>query len=79
MNLPDFYIDNDGRLVMSFGLYHEQFVEPLCCECGQPVRWVLDMFSFKSSGRGDFLLGHAECLWTSDGFDKARARAKLLD
>jgi hypothetical protein len=65
----------DGRLTLSFGLYNESWREAICCECGQPIKWVLDMFSFKHNDRGGFDLGHAWCLWTPEGFDRAKAKA----
>jgi len=75
---PDLRFDEAGRLVLSFGLYNEGFREALCCECGQPIQWVLDMFSFKHNDRGGFELGHAWCLWAPEGFTRAKAKASDL-
>lgn len=65
-----------GGLALSFGLYNERFREAICCECGEPIRWVLDMFSFKHNERGGFDLGHAWCLWTPEAFDTGKAKAE---
>lgn len=72
---PDLSFDDEGRLVLSFGLHNASWREAVCCECGEPIRWVLDMFSFKHNDRGSFDLGHAWCLWTPEGFDRARAKS----
>lgn len=72
---PTLAFDDDGRLTLSFGSMNERYAEPYCCECGQPISWVLDMFSFKHNGRGGYDLGHAWCLWTPAAFEKFKAKA----
>jgi hypothetical protein len=72
---PLLSFDAEGQLQLWFGLMNERFREAMCCECGEPIQWVLDMFSFKHNDRGSFDLGHAWCLWTPEGFDNAKARA----
>lgn len=73
---PRFEFDAEGHLTVSFGLYNEDWREAICCECGEPIRWVLDMFSFRHNSRGGYDLGHASCLWTPEGFKKPKRRAK---
>jgi hypothetical protein len=44
--------------------------EAVCPKCGEPIRWVLDMFSF-TTGMDEthpFTLTHARCAWTPEGF-----------
>lgn len=67
----DFGFDAGGRFVVDRPL-GEVPREPVCCECGEPIAWVLDMFSFKAT-TGRWLLGHARCLWTDDAFDREKA------
>jgi hypothetical protein len=74
-DVPRFEFDAEGHLTLSFGLYNEGWREAVCVECGEPIPWVLDMFSFKHNGRGGFDLGHASCLWTPEGFDRPKARS----
>jgi hypothetical protein len=50
--------------------------EPICQECGEPIRWVLDMQSFKSIGGGRYVACHARCVWTAEGF---RVQEKLVN
>lgn len=76
MKQPLLQIDEQtGELTLDFGLHMENFNEAKCSECGKPIRWVLDMFSFKTNGRGTFSLGHARCLWTKNGFRTQEALA----
>jgi hypothetical protein len=52
MKQPAFFIDNEQHLTMSFGVAYENFIEPICCECDDPIKWVLDMFSFIPNQKG---------------------------
>ena len=56
----------DGYLEADFGVTRERWREPVCPECGEPIRWVLDMSSW-TSGFPTRLV-HARCAWTKDGF-----------
>lgn len=49
--------------------------EAKCAECGEPIRWVLDMGSYKHMDDGSFALCHAYCVWLPEAFDKDRAIA----
>ena len=40
--------------------------EANCSECGEPIRWVLDMFSFTTGPT--YRLAHARCVWTPGAF-----------
>ena len=40
--------------------------EPICSECGKPILWVLDMYSFTAGPI--HRLAHAHCLWTKLAF-----------
>ena len=50
------------------------WAEPICPTCREPIRWVLDMFSFTNEP-GSFVLEHARCAWTKNGFQVQEALA----
>lgn len=77
-NQPLIKFDAEGRLTLSFGLYNERWREPVCVECGEPIRWVLDMFSFQQNRHGGYDLGHAWCLWTPEGFEEPQQKAEAV-
>lgn len=68
-----FEFDPDGTLRMRG---RDGWQEAVCCECGEPIRWVLDMFSFKNTGDASFALGHARCLWTREAFHEQAKKAQ---
>lgn len=45
--------------------------EPTCPECGEPIRWVLDMASWTSPPHR---LAHARCLWLPEAFHREAER-----
>ena len=49
--------------------------EPICPECSEGIRYVLDMASWKADDRGGFALCHARCVWTRNGFITEAERA----
>lgn len=51
------------------------WMEVNCCKCGEPIRWILDMWSFENLGGGVLVAGHARCLWSKDGFTTQRKLA----
>lgn len=70
------YLDDEGHLVMP-----ESAPEPICPECQEPVKWVLDMFSFSTLSqwdRGGYTLMHARCAWIPSAFTRERTRAKKV-
>lgn len=72
---PLLTFDEAGRLVLDYGLMNQRYQQASCCVCDEPVRWVLDMFSFRHNDRGTYDLGHAWCLWTPEAFDNAKKLA----
>jgi hypothetical protein len=59
-----------GELELN-GRDHEPW-EANCAVCGEPIRWVLDMFSFTTHPHR---LAHARCAWTKEAFATQRALA----
>jgi hypothetical protein len=55
--------DEDGHLCI---IGRDGWREPICPECGQPIRYVLDMASFTAGY--DSKLAHARCVWRKGGF-----------
>lgn len=68
-------LDADGTL---WQRGREGWHEPVCGVCGDPIRWVLDMASFKQEPSG-FVMCHARCVWTKGAFDRERDAAPGLD
>lgn len=69
---------NDFRFVWTDdGVLHlrgrDGFREPICPECGEPIKWVLDIMSFTTGP--DHRLAHASCLWTAEGIRRVAERA----
>lgn len=59
----EFFEDGTLRIVGEGG--HE----PACAVCGEPIRLVLDMFSFTSGfNEPRFALAHARCVWIPEAF-----------
>lgn len=44
------------------------FQEPVCCKCGNPIAWIIDMHSWITMPDTSFGLVHAQCAWTSEAF-----------
>lgn len=63
--------DDDGTL---WQRGREGWREPVCGVCDDPIRWVLDMASFKHEADG-FVMCHARCVWTKEAFDTEREAA----
>lgn len=63
--------DGSGHLVT---VGHHGHREPVCPECGEPIRWVLDMMSFKLYDGMRFAACHARCVWMPEAFDRERSR-----
>ncbi len=68
--------DDDGTLHQRG---REGWREPVCGVCGDPIRWVLDMASFKDDGGAGFVMCHARCVWTREAFDHERELAPDAD
>jgi len=51
------------------------WVEPTCPECGEPIRWILDMHSYKYE-HGEYVMCHARCVWLPEAFTRERKVAK---
>jgi hypothetical protein len=66
--VPSVYFDENRHLVVDHGLDRANWGEAVCCECGEPIQWVLNMMSFKYE-HGRYLAGHARCLWMPEAFD----------
>lgn len=62
------------------GVFHlggfDGWREAICPICEQPIRWVLDMFSFLSLDKGTYRLAHARCAWTPEAFDVEKAKTQ---
>ena len=75
----EFGPDNRLRILGRKGLR-----EPTCPKCLQPIHWVLDMMSFQrdeyalpeSERFGGFVLCHARCTWTPEGFQAQERLAR---
>ena len=69
-------IEMTGR-ALTLDLFEDRdTTEPLCVECGEPIRWVLDMMSFKHLGGLRYQAGHARCLWRKEAFTVQRKQAQ---
>lgn len=67
--------DSDGRLV----IFADTPPEPICPECSEPIRWVLDMYSMvrvSDGAAGRFALAHARCVWLPAAFTRERSAAR---
>lgn len=67
MQTDDFRIefDEDGTLHVRG---RNGWREPVCAVCRDPIRYVLDMFSFTTGP--DHELAHARCVWTKEAFER---------
>jgi len=68
-------IADDGVLRL---VGREDFREAACSVCRQPIRWVLDMFSFRYDPPG-YSLAHARCVWTSEAFAREGLAAERVE
>lgn len=50
--------------------------EPPCAVCGEPIRWVLDMFSYTTGYPHE--LAHARCVWRKVAFQREAEQAGEL-
>ena len=64
------YFDAAGHLHLAG---RKGWREPICPECDEPIRWVLDMASFTSGS--DHVMAHARCVWRKWAFTEERKRA----
>ena len=64
--------DDDGALRQRG---RDGWREPVCPECGDPIRWVLDMASFRHDGGRGYVMCHARCVWTPEAFRREARRA----
>jgi hypothetical protein len=64
--------DSDGTLRQRG---RDGWQEPVCPDCGEGIRYVLDMASWKQDDTGGFVLCHARCVWTREGFITEAERA----
>lgn len=71
---PSLTFDPDGTLRLDFGPTRQAFREAICPECGEPIRWMMDMSSFTSGPRP--ALAHARCVWRQEGFRTEMERAQ---
>lgn len=63
-------ITRDGKVYCEAG-GRDGWAEPICPVCDEPIRWVLDMFSFSTLGAhtpGVHTLLHARCAWLPGAF-----------
>lgn len=67
-------VERDGVIRCEVTGY-DDWVEPICPTCNEPIRWVLDMMSFTTKNGGVFTMTHARCAWTPEGFDTERELA----
>lgn len=64
----EYFEDGTLRIVDSLG--RSSAAEPICPICHQPIRLVLDMFSFTSGFQNPrFALAHARCVWVRAAFE----------
>jgi hypothetical protein len=61
----------DGTLRL---LGRDDWREPICSVCHEPIQYVLDMMSFRNDAPG-YSLAHARCVWRRDAFDREKLRA----
>jgi len=55
-------------------LGRDDWREPLCSVCLEPIAYVLDMSSFRPDPPG-YSLAHARCVWRPEAFDRERELA----
>lgn len=66
-------ITDDKKLVVSYDdPMRNDWMECLCATCGDPIRWVLDVWSFVRDPDGSFSAVHGECAWTEEVVTRRR-------
>ena len=72
LDVPDMRIAHlDGSPYLSLTIPPK---EPLCAVCEQPIRWFMDMFSFKPGP--DRRLAHARCIMSKEAFRREERQAR---
>ena len=66
--------DNDRLILVPDDPMNSGWWEAKCAECGEPLRWILDMWSFRiAHARVEAV--HARCAWTAEAFTNEAKRA----